>query len=63
MMFLRTHSGDLISLADISRLYQHPHEDGGHAIIAVLRADGSLIKLARDYSIERLAKALDPVQR
>jgi hypothetical protein len=62
-MFVRTFTGDLIALADISRLYQHPHEDGGHTVIAVLRADGSLIKLARDYSIERLAKALDPVRR
>jgi hypothetical protein len=63
MMFLHTHSGDLISLADISRLYQHPHEDGGHTVVAVLRSDGSLIKLARDYSIERLAHVLDPVRR
>jgi hypothetical protein len=63
MMFLRTCSGDLISLVDISRIYEHPEEDGGRTIVAVLRADGSLIKLARDYTIERLAKALDPVRK
>jgi hypothetical protein len=63
MMFLRTHSGDLISLVDTSRIYEHAEKDGGRAIITVLRAEGSLIKLARDYSMERLARALDPVRR
>ena len=60
MGFVRTHSGELISLIDISRLYQVEHDTGGHTVVAVLRADASLIRLARDYTIETLSRQLAP---
>ena len=62
MGFVRTASGDLVSLVDVSRLYTVEHQGGGHTIVAVLRSDGTLVKLARDYTIESLARALDPVR-
>jgi hypothetical protein len=60
--FLRTAAGDLIALVDVRRIYTIEHSGGGYSTIAVMR-DDELVELARDYSIDRLAKALDPVRR
>ena len=62
MGFVRTHDGDLISLIDIRRIYAIEHEGGGCTVMAVMRADGEVVELARDYTIVGLAKVLDPVR-
>jgi hypothetical protein len=61
LMFVRTYSGDLISLVDFIRFTQVEHEDGGPAIVvAVMRTDGALVKLSRHYTLEALGRVLEP---
>jgi hypothetical protein len=61
MNFLRTHSETLIAIVDVAQIFER-EENGARTIIAVLR-DGTRARLARDYSMAALAKALDPVRR
>jgi hypothetical protein len=62
MGFVRTKDGDLISLIDVRKIYALEHSGGGCTVVAVMRADDELVELARDYNIDCLAKALDPVR-
>jgi hypothetical protein len=61
-MFVRTYSGDLISLVDIIRFTQVSHEDGGPAVVvAVMRGPESVqVRLSRHYTLETLGRALEP---
>jgi hypothetical protein len=63
MNFVRTREGHLIAVVDIMKFYELEHAGGGRTVMAVVRTDSEPIELARDYSIDRLAKALDPVRR
>jgi hypothetical protein len=56
MNFLRTQSETLIAIVDVAQIFELDH-----TIIAVLR-DGTRVRLARDYSMAALARALDPVR-
>jgi hypothetical protein len=62
LTFVRTRDGDLIALWDIKKIYSLEHDGGGCTVMAVMRADGELIELARDYTIAALARVLDPVR-
>jgi hypothetical protein len=62
MTFVRTRDGDLIALWDIKKIYSLEHDGSGQTIMAVMRADGELVELARDYTIAGRAKVLDPVR-
>ena len=61
MSFLRTYSETLIAIVDVAQIFEL-EENGARTIVAVLR-DGTRVRLARDYSMAALAKALDPVRR
>jgi hypothetical protein len=60
MGFVRTHSGELVSLAYVAKIFSVERPDGA-CIVAVLR-DYTQIILARDYSLASLAAALDPTR-
>ncbi len=61
MNFVRTREGNsLISLADISEFREIDRGDGSRAVVAMLRETGEPVELARDYTLDRLVKALRP---
>jgi hypothetical protein len=61
MNFLRAASGVLIALWDIKRIFTVECADQSTRCVATLRND-ELVELSRDYTIEALRRALDPVR-
>ena len=61
MMFLRASSGVLLALWDVKRIFTAEYPDGATRCVATLRND-ELVELSRDYTIEALRRALDPVR-
>ncbi len=62
MNFIRAASGVLLALMDVKRIFTVEHDDRSTRCWAAMR-DNELIELSRDYTIESLRRALDPVRR
>ncbi len=62
MNFLLDAGGDLIALIDIAQIYDFEHEDKSRRCVAALRAGDEPLELSRDYTMESLRRALDPLR-
>jgi hypothetical protein len=60
-MFLRAASGVLLALSGVKRIFQIEGTDQSTRCMAVMWND-ELVELSRDYTIEALRRALDPVR-
>jgi hypothetical protein len=61
MNFVRTSVGVLIALIDVKRIFTVETADKSTRVMAAMR-DDEILELSRDYNIEALRRALDPVR-